>query len=207
MPRRRQQRHIAPRTVIVCGTEKTEPLYFNDYKRHLKKCGIHIEGVSVLNTKTKYQSPDKLLEYALEKSHDYDLDFESGDSIWCVFDYDDFGSIIEQSVNRKKYNNIKKIISSRCFELWYLLHYKYTTKFISNTEELEEELSKLLGEKYKKNISYFNRLISNQDDAIQNAKKLESYHEETGNRRYSNHHNPFTDVYKLVEYLNNVSSC
>jgi len=202
MARKSKNRNISKRTLIVCGAEKTEPLYFNDFRRHLQTCGIIIEGLEVINTQTKNQLPSKLFEYALEKSIEFDFDIESGDSVWCVFDYDEFGQNILKSMELKKYEKIHKIVSTRCFELWYLLHYKYSTAFIQNTDGLEKQLSKYMKCKYEKNKSYFKELFDKQEEAIKNAKELVIFHESNGVRPYSQEHNPYTDVFKLVEYLN-----
>lgn len=204
MARKPKKRKVEKRTIIICGTEKTEPKYFNDFKRHLKKCGIHIEGLEVYNTATKNQTPSKLFAYALQKAKEYDLDFKNGDTIWCVFDHDDFGNDIRKSVDMKKYKDIMKIISSRCFELWYILHFKYSTAYISDTKKLENDLTKFLAEEYCKNKSYFEKLLPYQDKAILNAKNLKVYHEKNETRVYSDECNPYTVVYELVEHLNNL---
>lgn len=206
MARKSKRKSTIKRTVIICGTEKTEPLYFNDFKKYLRTNGIHIEGLEVINTKSKNQLPSKLLEYAIQQVEQYDLELESGDSVWCVFDYDDFDDDIQRVIGMKKYNKVIKIISTRCFELWYLLHFKYTTSFISNTKMLEDELTGILGKEYKKNISYFNDLLSLQGTAISNSKKLKEFHERNGTKELSSLCNPYTDVYRLVEYLNNLKA-
>lgn len=202
MARKKKNRKVAKRLIIVCGTEKTEPIYFKGYKKHLRDQRIHIEGLEVFPSKTKNQAPDKLLKYASGLINEYDLDFESGDTIWCVFDYDDFDEKIKNSINLKKYKNIEKIISTRCFELWYYLHFNYSAKFIKSTTELEKLLTEILKQEYNKNKDYFSILLDKQNIAIKNAKKLEKYHTDAGNKLQTKDANPSTNVFKLVQFLN-----
>lgn len=192
------------RTIIVCGAEKTEKYYFEDFKRYIKSRQVSIEGLEIFNTKVKNQSPDKLLEFALEKEREYDLDYGTEDSLWCVFDFDDFEEKVKNNIYRKKYRNINKIVSNRCFELWYFLHYRYSTKFIENTGQIEKELTKVLGKEYQKSKSYFYDVLDHQKEAIRNGKKLEQYHHKIGNKTYTKEHNPYTDMHRIVEHLNSL---
>jgi len=203
MARKSKQRTAAKRLIIICGTEKTEPIYFNSYKRHLRERRIHIEGIEVNASKTKVQAPDKLLEYTYDIAKDYDLDFKNGDTIWCVFDYDDFDKKIQSSIYKKKYKDINIIVSTRCFELWYILHFGYSASYIYSTPVLEKQLDQKLKEKYDKSKCYFKKLLPLQAAAIENAKKLEVEHKKNGINLNTKDANPYTGVYKLVEYLNN----
>ena len=204
MSRKSKGRKPEKRILVICASEKTEPIYFDAYRKHLKSTGIHIEGMTIYSTKAKYQLPSKLLEFALLKMKEYDLDIASGDTIWCIFDFDDFGKNIRESVIKKKYRNIEKIVSSRCFELWYLLHFEYTTSHIQRTEDLEKALTRHFGNRYEKNKNYFDQLNKHQETAIDNAKRLERFHEENGCKPYEETYNPSTNVYKLVTFLNNM---
>lgn len=202
MARKRRERKPLKRVVIVCGSEKTEPIYFKSFKNHLRTQRIHVEGIEVLPSATKNQSPDKLLERACTLADEYDLDYKNGDTVWCVFDYDDFHKKIQSNIHRKKFRKIIKIISVRCFEVWYLSHFKYSTKYYRTTEEIEADISHEMGEEYKKNKDYFPELLSKQSVAIENAKRLEKHHLELGNQIPSSDSNPITNVYELVEFLN-----
>jgi hypothetical protein len=172
----------------------------------LREQRIHVEGIDVFPTPTKRQAPDKLLDYTHSLIKEYDLDFKNGDTIWCVFDFDDFEHAISRVIDMNKYKNINMVISNRCFEVWYALHYRYSTGFVSRTSDLESELTRLMGEEYCKNQSYFGKLVERQEVAIKNAKRLEKFHEAQGNRMHMKDANPASDVYKLVEFLNNFQS-
>ena len=62
---------------------------------------------------------------------------------------------------------------------------------------------------YEKNTDVYDLLYDKIDTAIQNAKKLEHFHEETGNCTPLNlSNNPFTEIYKLIEQsLCTIPSC
>lgn len=123
-----------------------------------------------------------------------------------MFDYDDFDINIKKTINLKKFSEIEKIISTRCFEVWYLLHFKYTTKYFNKTSEIEKKIEKYLSDsKYKKNVSYFEEILSKQETAVNNAKRLKKYHKDQGIEINTKEANPQTEVYRLVEYLNNLT--
>ena len=54
-----------------------------------------------------------------------------------VKDADAAIKIIEEAIQLAKKNNIKIITSSPCFELWFLLHYDYTTANMDSEEVLQ----------------------------------------------------------------------
>ena len=94
-------------------------------------------------------------------------------------------------------NNIKLLLSNPCFEIWFLQHFRYSTKYLSN-EEVLKELTTYIPE-YKKKSSVYDLIGKDQDDAIKRAKQLEKYHAELGIKQNSIECNPSTAVYKVLE--------
>lgn len=179
------KREVLDNILILCEGEKTEPNYFNGFKREYRLSNITVRGLG-WNT-------DKITEEAIKQKRNYS-------EIWCVFDRDFFKP---QNFNRafqmiQKYPNIKIAYSNEAFELWYLLHFNYYNTAISRSQYIEK-LSKLLGEEYKKNsTTIYMKLKNKQETAIRNAKKLLATYSEPN----PENDNPSTTVYQLVEELN-----
>lgn len=65
-----------------------------------------------------------------------------------------------------------------CFELWFLLHFQYTTKEFNNGSIIKE-LTKNVPN-YKKNMNVFDKLYDKNVEAINNSKKLKKHHKNNG---------------------------
>lgn len=80
-------------------------------------------------------------------------------------------------VNNKK--KVEIILSSPCFELWFLNHFEDTTAYMDK-DEVIKRLEKHLGKKYHKNRNYSKILNKKLDVAIINSKKQHDYHIRNG---------------------------
>ena len=132
------------------------------------------------------------------------LDLRDGDVAYCVFDTDidlNKNKIIEEAIRLAMKNHIKIITSSPCIELWFLLHYDYTTANMSS-ESVIKRLKKFYPQ-YEKNVNIYPDIIENLDTAIKRAKKLENYQLDNNRRIGTVEANPNTELYKIVEYLIN----
>ena len=72
-------------------------------------------------------------------------------------------------------NDLSLIVSSPCFEIWYLCHYDYSTKAFGSNEEVINELKKRIPQYDKNKEDMYELLRPMQDNAVQNAKRLEKY--------------------------------
>ena len=98
-------------------------------------------------------------------------------------------------------NDITVLISNPCFELWYYLHGAYSTGFMKDYQAVIERFPPSLAN-YEKNTDVFDLLSDQTDTAIENAKRLESYHNVNGETvPFKLSVNPFTEIYKLVEMI------
>lgn len=132
------------------------------------------------------------------------LDLQDDDVAYCVFDTDidpNKNKIIEEAIRLAMKNHIKIITSSPCIELWFLLHYDYTTANMSS-ESVIKRLKKFYPQ-YEKNVNIYPDIIENLDTAIKRAKKLEKYQLDNNRRIGTVEANPNTELYKIVEYLIN----
>ena len=131
------------------------------------------------------------------------MDLSSGDKAYCVFDVDvdlNKNKIIKKAIKLANESGIEIITSTPSIELWFLLHYEYTTASLSNVDVIKK--LKRYYPKYRKNINVFvdiNRFVNK---AIKNAKKLEKFQIDNKKIIGTVEANPSTEMYKIVEYLN-----
>ncbi len=177
------------------GKNKTEKTYFSNFEDGKK-------SYNITYARGNNTDPLKLVKMLIKEIDELKLDLQDDDVAYCIFDTDvdpNKNKIIEEAIQLAKKNNIKIITSSPCFELWFLLHYDYTTANMDS-----EEVIKRLKEyypKYEKNINIYPDIIKEIYLAIDRAKKLEKYQTDNNRRIGTVEANPNTEVYKIVEYL------
>ena len=192
---RRVRKQKSKILIAVEGKNKTEKTYFSNFEDGKKTYNITYARGN--NT-----DPLKLVKMLIKEIDELKLDLQDDDVAYCIFDTDvdpNKNKIIEEAIQLARKNNIKIITSSPCFELWFLLHYDYTTANMDS-----EEVIKRLKEyypKYEKNINIYPDIIKEIDLAIDRAKKIEKYQIDNNRRIGTVEANPNTEVYKIVEYL------
>ncbi len=189
---RKQKRKIL---IAAEGKNKTEKTYFNNFENGKK-------SYNITYARGNNTDPLKLVNMLIKEIDDLELDLQDGDVAYCIFDTDtdlNKNKIIEEAIKLAKRYNIKVITSSPCFELWFLLHYDYTTANM-DSEEVIKRL-KCYYQKYEKNINIYPDIIENLNLAIKRAKKLEKYQVDNNHKIGTIEANPNTEVYKIVEYL------
>lgn len=181
--RKKNIRNPLPSILIVCEGEKTEKFYFEAFEvpnAHVKVTGEGRGANVLLKAAKKYLKKDNY------------------DQIWFVFDKDeikdeDFNMAIV-TIENKGYN---AIYSNPCFELWYLLHFKFYQSSLNKEiclKKLREEFPQ-----YEKNTEdMYEKLKEKMEEAIKNAEKLNELHK---NQNNFSKRNPYTNVYKLVKEL------
>lgn len=187
---------------IVCEDTKSSPNYLKEIIKHFR-----LNTANVVVIPSKGSAPISVVNHAIELANTTD----SIDRIYCVMDHDNHESL-KRAINKiKNYNLSDKpifqtIISAPCFEIWPLLHLRYTTKLYSSSgkksaaDNLHDDLLKLLPTYRKNTAHWFKDIIDKLETAIKNAKKLKKYNAET------NSANPATDMHELIEYLMNLKS-
>ena len=173
--------------LIVIATEgrKTERIYFEALAETFDSSKVHVEVIEKLDDNS---SPEVVLGQLNAFAAEYNLDDE--DELWMVIDRDYQSWEIEMIRSVAQICHQKKgyylALSNPAFELWLLLHLVDCTKLSQNEKDnlfrnakvstsktySKKMLSDLLGGfKESKYDPY--PLISNVDDAIQNAIKLD----------------------------------
>ncbi len=177
------------------GKNKTEKIYFSNFEDGKK-------SYNITYARGNNTDPLKLVKMLIKEIDELKLDLQDDDVAFCIFDADidpNKNKIIEEAIQLAKKNNIKIITSTPCIELWFLLHYDYTTANMDNNEVM-----KRLREyypKYEKNINICPDIVEEIGLAIDRAKKLEKYQIDNMRRIGTVEANPNTEVYKIVEYL------
>lgn len=185
--------------IAVEGNNKTEKIYFNNFEDSKKNFDISYARGN--NT-----DPLKLVQMLIKEIKDNDLDLLDDDMAFCIFDTDidpNKNKVIDNAIKLANKNNIIIITSSPCIELWFLLHYEYSTASMSNDEVIKK--LKNYYPKYKKNINIYLDIKDKMDIAIKNAKKLERYQKDNNVKIGTVEANPSTEIYKIIEYLINIT--
>lgn len=136
----------------------------------------------------------------LKSAKQEDLNLEHGDVPSCFIDVDfklGRDRELRNAIKFAKENRTSLYLSNPCFEIWYLLHFNYSTKQYGSNEEVIRDLKSHIFD-YSKSKDVFDRIQDDLQKAIMNGKKLDYYHLSNGTidplKKL-----PSTDVYKFVE--------
>lgn len=194
----RKFRKQKSKILIACeGNNKTEKNYFNNFENRQK-------NYNITYTKGNDTDPLKLVQMLIREIKELEIDLTAGDSAYLIFDTDmdlNKNKIINDAIKMAKENNVKVITSTPCVELWFLLHYEYTTANMSN-DDVIKRLKKHYP-KYEKNIDIYSDINQNVYEAIHRAEKLEKYQLDNGRKIGTVEANPNTEMYKIVKKLEN----
>lgn len=183
--------------IAVEGKNKTEKIYFSHYDNGKK-------GYSISFAKGKFTDPLNLVKMLIKEIQKLGLDLTDGDEAYCVFDTDmdpSKNNIIKSAKRLAEDNDIKIISSTPSIELWFLLHYEYTTANMDNKTLIKR--LKSFNSKYDKNVDIYLDINNNVDIAIDRAIKLEKYQQDNNFVIGTTFANPSTEVYKIVSHLIN----
>lgn len=202
-------RRTKPVILIVTEGEKSEPKYFEHFRTRQNNVEVRVVPNSKNGGKTDYLN---LIRKASRICKDDDLSPKSGDSVWIVAD----GDVNYQAADAIKKKNAaltqarataekeaySLLISNPCFELWYLLHLRYTTAHLPDYDAVKKALEQAGIKNYEKHNDLYEQLASETIEAIKRAKRLETHQVENGfTLPLGIDANPFTEVYRLMENL------
>lgn len=174
--------------IIVFGGE-TEAIYFENLEaiRH----DLSIKPGICSN------DPERILSEAIRLKEKYRKSTRYNNiETWIVIDKDHFD--IDNVITKALKQKIKVAYSNVCFEVWYALHFQYTTAQ-NNAKQWERLCKKYLKvPSYSKTKNYNEKLTMYTQTAIANAKRLENFHSA---QDLPSKKNPYTSVYKLVDFL------
>lgn len=221
----RKKRKKNPTILIICEGKDTETIYLDNFNSKYTKVDVRIaDRNSRGKNKGKATDPENLVKKAIEiQKKDYDINEKDGDRVWCVFDVDinyNNNNAIQSKITEidkakllANKNHIRLGVSNPCFELWYLMHFEYTTANLKNYDDVKQRLDKYI-KNYDKNRNVYDELKPYLKDAIDEAKKLKQYHESLGRTLLNTESeylkitadnivksNPYTNISDLIEYM------
>lgn len=175
------------------GDNKTESAYLQNFQ---KRNGIHIVQASGNRT-----DPVKMMNQLVKEAREIGLSVRDGDRAFCLVDTDtDKNKQIQIDAACARETELVKVITSApCFEEWFLCHLRWSTGYQTSSDAVDELKARCPG--YKKNSNIYPLIKDRQDEAIQNAKRLEQFHRELGRDVHSIDSNPSSEMYKVVEFL------
>ena len=201
--RRGASRSPYEKVLIVCEGSKTEPLYFEGIKDFYE-----IDTANIVITGDCGSDPISVVNHAIEL---YRQSVRRGgipfDRVYCVIDRDKhpkFADAVAKLKSQRPNDVFFGVVSIPSFELWILLHFKYTTSPFeaaggkSCGDKVFEELRKVWCDYEKGMRGVFLKLFDKVDDAKRNAERLLEYCSSNGCV------NPSTQVHTLVDYLQKI---
>lgn len=200
--KKRKERTVICRILIVCEGERTEPNYFRSFDRFKKGNMVYeltLDGGRI-NT---IGVVDKAISLRDQANVPYDR-------VWAVFDRDSFPEKnFNTAIIKAGQNHIECAWSNEAFELWYLYHFHNRVTGMSRVE-YAAAITRAVNEsplykkrapyKYAKNDKNSFEIVTtygSQENAIRWA---EAKHHEYTDERFAMH-NPCTTVYRLVRQL------
>ena len=203
LKRRKAKRDPFAKVLIVCEG-KTELLYCNGLKDYYKLNSTNVEVCADGGSDPLGISKFAFMRYRQEKSAG-----DPFDKVYCVFDKDNhknFSQALDAIRDANPKNMFVAITSVPCFEFWFLLHYKYTTKPFhalsraSACDQVIDELKIYLPEYAKRADNMFPMLLDHLEFAKINATRVTRSATESGTD------NPSTQVHQLVDFLQNIKN-
>lgn len=196
--RRAPKREPYDVVLIVCEGSKSEPTYLRSLLKAYRLSNANIHVMSTVGS-----DPMSIVKFAEKEMARQPNEYNRA---FCVFDrnghsnYDAALTRIANSPNGRA-RKLQAVTSWPCFEIWLLLHFRYSTApFNSTTAESScdraiRELLTFLPGYTKGHQTIFDDLASQMSSAITNAKRLNAYNRSCGSK------NPSTTIHTLVEYL------
>lgn len=197
-PSRTPREHI----LIVCEGSKTEPGYFKMLKQKLRMTNVVVEVCG----KECGSAPISVIKYAKSKRDNVGLspiraEFEA---VWCVIDVEapHPHKSLAQALDMARENDFDVALSNPCFEFWYLLHFRKTSRLMHSCDKVVRLLRKEYGAYKKNDPSIAEALYPKTDSAIKHSKEI--LKERCLNGKIQDC-NSSTNVHIIVEYLQNLA--
>jgi len=225
--RKNADKELVKSIIIACEDSVSSPTYFQMIINKLIDEKKITPNSVVIVPHDGYTNPTGVLKN-LKKYNENGISYKDYEYKWIVIDRDNeykggghtkenFNEALLNAKNRRKDLHVNVAYSNDSFELWYLLHFDYRDtpmmrdeiieKVVEKLKELKPHIFSRLTQDNIKEANYtkhiFQALLSLQDTAIRNAKRLlDSY----GTSHNPESDNPSTTVHNLVILLNNLEN-
>jgi len=179
---------IQNKVVLIITNGETEEIYFHNFKKENTNVKIEIR-------QDAGSDPITLIKFSIRIKGEYDAD-----RVYCVYDVNNTSEeSLSEAKNRASKHDMITCVSNPCFELWYLLHFGYSTCHFNSYDDIKVELLGHLPDYYKTKDIH-GMIQDNQQVAISRAKDLAKHHKNMGNTLIRDC-NPSTQIYEVFEYL------
>lgn len=197
---KKRNAHNRPRKSVILimaeGNNKTETQYFQDFARAY--------GKKVMFVPENFTDPVKMTQALIKEYHKSELNKEYGDIGFCLIDSDFNYAKDAQIAAADKLaakENIKILVSSPCFEIWFLCHFHANAKKYRSNEEVLAELKEQF-EGYQKSMpEMFAKTQDRLTKAIKNAQILRDVCEQSGYTYHTVDYLPSTEIDELAMKL------
>lgn len=200
-------RQIKPVVLIVTEGSQTEPKYFERFKNRQTNIDIKVIGGGG-GKGTDYGSLVREAVIYMEKNG---ISEQNGDRMWVIADADVNYNVpdpvtsksrqLEAAKKKAKKHGIRIALSNPCFEVWFLLHFRYSSGYLQDYAAVLTQLRSYLPD-YEKTVEVSNILAEHTERAVLNAEKLAAHHKKSGHIDLCCIEvNPYTDVYELVKSI------
>lgn len=225
----RKKRKTNKLILIICEGKDTETDYFENFNSKYTKVQVKIADKSSKGkNRGKVTDPENLVKKAVKFKKEYDIEEKNGDRVWCVFDidinYNNNNAVqskiseIQKAKLKADKDKIRLGMSNPCFELWYLLHFEYTTAIMKSYSDVQKKLIKYIND-YDKTKDVYYLLKDRIDIAVKNSKKLKKHFEELGKKLVDSEEeykdiivrdfvdsNPYTNISTLIEFMEDMEN-
>ena len=152
--------------IIAEGQNVTESQYFRHFQEQHADYNIKILIPGHIT------DPSGMQKTILRYWDQYGMDEEKGDVAFIVLDLDcnsEKGRLIRKL--EKENENARFVVSNPCFEVWFLLHFRYSTRAYYTSSEVIRDLRKYIPD-YEKNTDVALLIADDIEIAMKNAEKL-----------------------------------
>lgn len=180
--------------IVAEGKNKTERQYFSSFQEQHGKYNIRF----VTGLETDPVGMFKTMEKAWNNN---ELSTKDGDKAYIVLDIDcklEKIQLIKQLQSKTK--NIRFITSNPCFEVWFILHFIYTTHQFKDSKEPKRQLTKYIPE-YEESMDISMILYPLLDAAVKNLERLKEHYKTLGIVWGSIESNPMSDAVEILREL------
>src|SRR5260370_2446722 len=161
------------RVLIVCEDSKSSCFYLRAFKVDPERAEVLTVGAG-MNT-------DSLVGEAVRRKQRATAEDQPYNEVWCVLDRDNFPlATYARTFELARNSNVHVAWANEAFELWYLLHFNYHDTGISRGD-YKAKLDRYLQEPYDKaDGKMYSKVLTRQETAIRNARRLEKHWHEMG---------------------------
>lgn len=196
---------ISCRVLIVCEGSKTEPNYFEQFRK-----GENDHFVYDIECEGKGLNTIGVVDAAIAKKAAAEKTPTPYDSVWAVFDRDSFSKArFNAAIKKAQAHGIEVAWSNEAFELWYLYHFHNRITAMKR-EEYKNAISEAVNKsgkwkerkiyRYAKNDKRNYDIMTHYGNIEQAIKWAKEQNEAFDGEQYADH-NPCTLVYRLVLQL------